>query len=373
MECLKILFHSTSNQGIVLNVAANDKELKEHEHEVNQYCIGAKRKSRYPQQADRRDHPDHLGSSSFITNASGNVDQHLQYLPFGEPWIDQRTSNNIRFTFSGKERDEETGYNYFGARYYNADISIWLSVDPLSDQYPSHSGYNYVMNNPIKLVDPNGMWVEGAGLLNNFFKSDDRNKAEMKAKQLSAGGASNISVNRIDGGWQTSYTTQNNEEIDGADYALNEHGFIDFDKSKRGSSPITGILAAASANASYFQAVFENDAKFIFKYNQRINGIKKLATDITAENKASSLKTARGLSRIGRGLTLLSVGVTIIDGVNSGWENHHIADIAITAAIYGTALAVPGAGWIVGGAYFLLDMGFQEYTGKSLTQNLFSK
>jgi RHS repeat-associated protein len=120
-------------------------------------CIGAKRKSRYPPQADRRDHPDHLGSSSFITNASGNVDQHLQYLPFGEPWIDQRTSNNIRFTFSGKELDTETGYNYFGARYYNADISIWLSVDPMASERAWLTPYNYCSNNPIVRTDPSGM------------------------------------------------------------------------------------------------------------------------------------------------------------------------------------------------------------------------
>jgi RHS repeat-associated protein len=115
-------------------------------------------------------HPDHLGSSSFITNASGNVDQHLQYLPFGEPWIDQRTQNNIRFTFSGKERDEETGYNYFGARYYNADISIWLSVDPLSDKFPSMTGYNYCFNNPIVLVDPDGMQPWWPGVTTTFIE-----------------------------------------------------------------------------------------------------------------------------------------------------------------------------------------------------------
>jgi RHS repeat-associated protein len=105
-------------------------------------------------------HSDHLGSSSFITDASGTVDQHLQYLPFGEPWIDQRTNTGIRFTFSGKEKDEETGYSYFGARYYNSDISIWLSVDPLSDEYPSLSPYNYCANNPIMLVDPDGRHIE---------------------------------------------------------------------------------------------------------------------------------------------------------------------------------------------------------------------
>ena len=60
------------------------------------------------------------------------------------------------FTFSAKEKDAETGYSYFGARYYNSELSIWLSVDPMSDKYPSLSPYVYCANNPVKLVDPNG-------------------------------------------------------------------------------------------------------------------------------------------------------------------------------------------------------------------------
>ncbi len=76
--------------------------------------------------------------------------------------IDQRlTSFNSRYTFSAKEKDIETGYSYFGARYYTSDLSIWLSVDPLSDKYPSMSPYLYCANNPVILVDPDGAEVEG--------------------------------------------------------------------------------------------------------------------------------------------------------------------------------------------------------------------
>ena len=61
------------------------------------------------------------------------------------------------FTFTGKERDSETGLSYFGARYYDSDILTgWLSVDPLADKYPSLSPYNYCALNPIKVIDPNG-------------------------------------------------------------------------------------------------------------------------------------------------------------------------------------------------------------------------
>jgi RHS repeat-associated protein len=65
-------------------------------------------------------------------------------------------SYSARYTFSGKERDEESGFSYFGARYYNSTYSIWLSVDPMSDKYPSLSPYAYCADNPVKLVDPSG-------------------------------------------------------------------------------------------------------------------------------------------------------------------------------------------------------------------------
>jgi len=70
----------------------------------------------------------------------------------------QRNSSwNAPYTFSGKEKVVETGYNYFGARYYDSGLSVWLSVDPLSDKFPNISPYNYCFNNPITYVDPNGM------------------------------------------------------------------------------------------------------------------------------------------------------------------------------------------------------------------------
>jgi RHS repeat-associated protein len=92
-----------------------------------------------------------------LSTGLGSAIQHLHYLPFGEEQIDQRlTSFNSRYTFSAKEKDIETGYSYFGARYYTSDLSIWLSVDPMSDKLPSLTPYNYCMNNPVKLIDPNG-------------------------------------------------------------------------------------------------------------------------------------------------------------------------------------------------------------------------
>ena len=63
-------------------------------------------------------------------------------------------------TFTGKERDEETGYGYFGARYMDHELTtMWLSVDPMADKYPGISPYAYCVWNPVRLVDPDGREV----------------------------------------------------------------------------------------------------------------------------------------------------------------------------------------------------------------------
>ena len=95
-----------------------------------------------------------------ITDSIGIPIQHLQYLPYGEPYIDQRhagTTYSERFTFTGKEKDSETGYGYFGARYMDHELmTMWLSVDPMADKDPSISPYAYCAWSPVRLVDPNG-------------------------------------------------------------------------------------------------------------------------------------------------------------------------------------------------------------------------
>ena len=72
--------------------------------------------------------------------------------------ICQYVSDNHDYpTFTGKERDSETSFSYFGARYYDSDLmTAWLSVDPMADKYPSLSPYTYCGWNPVKLVDPDG-------------------------------------------------------------------------------------------------------------------------------------------------------------------------------------------------------------------------
>ena len=107
-------------------------------------------------------HPDHLGTSTFLTDHNGNAYQFFLNLPFGETMAEQLGSNyyNTPYKFNGKELDEETGLYYYGARYYDPRTSIWLSVDPLAEKYPNTSPYTYCNNNPINMIDPTGMSSE---------------------------------------------------------------------------------------------------------------------------------------------------------------------------------------------------------------------
>ena len=124
-------------------------------------------------------HPDHLGSSSYITNLNGEVAQHIEYVPFGEVFIEERNNTwNTPYLFNAKEFDKETGMYYYGARYYEPRLSLWMSVDPISNYDPrnsenyldgEHNGgflnhynlnsYMYCYQNPVKLSDPDGRQV----------------------------------------------------------------------------------------------------------------------------------------------------------------------------------------------------------------------
>ena len=74
---------------------------------------------------------------------------------------------NTPYLFNAKEFDEETGLYYYGARYYEPRLSLWISTDPMQEKYPNVSGYVYCLNNPILFKDPDGkdvyMFIETKG------------------------------------------------------------------------------------------------------------------------------------------------------------------------------------------------------------------
>ncbi len=103
---------------------------------------------------------DHLGSASVIANEAGTIMEESQYFPFGaERAVLNGDTNPYKFT--GKERDTETGLDYFGARYYASNMGRFMTPDPDDDSGiekdpQSWNRYSYVRNNPLLLTDPTG-------------------------------------------------------------------------------------------------------------------------------------------------------------------------------------------------------------------------
>ncbi|WP_411898425.1 RHS repeat-associated core domain-containing protein, partial [Elizabethkingia occulta] len=110
---------------------------------------------------------DHLGNIrlSYTKGASGGAEiiEENNYYPFGlkhQGYNSNSLANNAyQYKYNGKEL-QETGMYDYGARMYMPELGRWGVVDPLAEKYPHISPYNYVTNNPIKYIDPTGMWID---------------------------------------------------------------------------------------------------------------------------------------------------------------------------------------------------------------------
>ncbi|MDH5231851.1 MAG: RHS repeat-associated core domain-containing protein [Gammaproteobacteria bacterium] len=112
-----------------------------------------------------------------MTDEDGDIHEHFEYFPFGETWYQEGGNNKVTpYLFTSKELDSETGYYYFGARYYDPRVSTWISPDPILEKYlptvrrgevtrgvtggvyePTNlSLYSCSRNSPVTLKDPDG-------------------------------------------------------------------------------------------------------------------------------------------------------------------------------------------------------------------------
>jgi len=132
-------------------------------------------------------HPDYLGTATYLTDINGNPYQFFLNLPFGETMAEQHslTENYSNpYKFNGKELDEATGLYYYGARYYDPRISTWASVDPLAEKFPSWNPYNYTMQNPINLIDPDGrMAIDALEDNDDWYENTTTGKLEWRNSQ----------------------------------------------------------------------------------------------------------------------------------------------------------------------------------------------
>ncbi len=130
---------------------------------------------------------DHLGNNRVTYHYSGSVpviDQEVEYYPFGSMFVANNLQNNL-YLYNGKELNNEFFENYdFGARFYDAQIGRFHTVDPLAEQAYNWSPYRYGFDNPISTTDPSGMleeWVDKKG--KGQWEWDEEVKSEAAAKE----------------------------------------------------------------------------------------------------------------------------------------------------------------------------------------------
>ena len=98
-------------------------------------------------------HLDHLNSTKAVTDSAGKMEALYEYRAFGEE-LKKLGSGDAKYTYGGKELDEDTNLYYFNARYYDATTGRFINVDPIQSGL---NWYIYANNNPLNRVDPTGL------------------------------------------------------------------------------------------------------------------------------------------------------------------------------------------------------------------------
>jgi RHS repeat-associated protein len=172
-----------------------------------------------------------------------------------------------RYKFTAKELDNETNYTYFGARYYDSDISLWLSVDPLSNKYPSLSPYAYCANNPVILVDPDGREID----LSNLSDSE-RAAYNARIEKLSSNKLFNSYYNRLSNSETTYYIMPGSGAGGSGSY-----------------DPQTNIIHAIDNLEVLAQELFHAYQEDLGVYNSNDRSVREAEGDLVSSNIALSL------------------------------------------------------------------------------------
>ncbi len=218
-------------------------------------------------------------------NASGNTVNLLFNGPFSTAEIEQicthytkttqqsylvevcdESKDKYRFGFNGMEKDNELkgiGNSLdFGARIYDSRVARWLSLDPLAAEYPSLSPYDFVANNPIKFIDPDGKKIRTRGISNTPYIKIVDNVFALKSIQ-------EVAKPFIGRKFDINFTHQNFATEYGPEY-----------NNSKGYTTLSGMLSATTTNfnSNTTIATKPNDAGQSFEY--RYNDIGRLSTTI---------------------------------------------------------------------------------------------
>ena len=272
---------------------------------------------------------DHLGNVRVTVDENGDPIGWDDYYPFGKV-MPGRSSNyanpNDVYKFTGHslsrnfgKRDSEANLNldYMQARNYDPEIGRFLQVDPLADEMPAWSPYNYTFGNPINLFDPDGraplddVFVDSESGEVNIVETDEPDQVFIDGETA---GATNADFFR--------------------DEANSFDSFTDLFTQKLGSSLLNNDLFSSLMNNASRDKIKEG------LFNARVNAATSRDLDLFAKGTAfglgvvSGVGTAAGVafgsaSLIGAGTSVGAIGNTLTVGRNLQEGNLTAASINV--------------------------------------------
>jgi len=220
---------------------------------------------------------DHLGSArlsfadknnnGIVEVSSGSSNELLQenhYYPFGMemngPWSNDAAALDNLYKYNGKELNADFGLGWYdyGARWYDAAVGRWWSVDPLADKYNKWSPYNYGFNNPVLFVDP-----DGRGAVVSKMKDDKGvTYLQVSATVYIYGNAASPDVaaaltKSVNAAWNATTTTKDGKETTTGSKDANNVAVVFDIQFKYASDDEVSLLAENNSDASVnFLAVY---------------------------------------------------------------------------------------------------------------------
>lgn len=279
---------------------------------------------------------DQLGNGRVTFDTSlgyANVVQTDDYYPFGMEIIQSSVpSPKNEYLFNKKEKQEETGSYDYGARFYDPVIARWTTVDPLAETSRRWSAYNYVMDNPVRFIDPDGMTsTESFKLENGITSNDVTTIYQAPADPAPPTGAATPGAEQTPGD-SNKDGAKDKEKNSAQKEALRQAG-------EKGTAITLAIGSGADAAKAFLKA---NAGAVIYYAN--VNGVLKWVATSQVINIAEKLSKAT------------VVGSILIDGIlfATGAQDGEKTARNITVTIIAFAVGGPG-GIVIGIGYYALD------------------
>lgn len=195
-------------------------------------------------------HGDHLGSDRLLSRLDQSVRECDDFYPFGELISCGGTTNGTTLKFTGKERDAESGLDNFGKRYHASSMGRFMTADPVGVMKQKlfdpqqWNMYAYARNNPLRFIDPTGMYATDCGSLN---QKDCANRVkQIDAFVAKLGASKNQRDQDIAKTLGTSKDTKNGVTIGFVKEFKDKQGKVDSDKTGNTS----GLFAPGQSTAN---------------------------------------------------------------------------------------------------------------------------